>query len=115
MSFTNCCNHRFIGDNHSPIQPDGYCLHCGFHPEIEALKEANKVLREAVEFYGDPEMWMIKDKHSWRKSSPKSHGDDEMIINYQHPRRDWVGTIIVGGKLARKAIAKANEIIGEKK
>lgn len=69
MSFTNCCNHEFIGDNHSPIRPDGYCLHCGFHPEIESLKaeigiykaneriiqmriddlkEANKVLRGAV-------------------------------------------------------------------
>lgn len=69
MSFTNCCNHEFIGDNHSPIQPDGYCLHCGFHPKIESLKaeigiykanerlmqmrledfkEANKVLREDV-------------------------------------------------------------------
>ena len=38
MSFTECCNLRFIGDNHSPIQPDGYCLHCGLHPEVEALK-----------------------------------------------------------------------------
>lgn len=44
MKITECCNHKFIGDNHSPIRPDGYCLNCGFHPEIEKLKEANKVL-----------------------------------------------------------------------
>ena len=92
MSFTECCNLRFIGDNHSPIQPDGYCLHCGFHPEIqklkaeieslkaeisiykanerlmqmrlEELKEANKVLREAVEFYAEPDRYeTIETKH----------------------------------------------------
>ena len=45
MSFTKCCNLRFLGDNHSPIQPDGYCLHCGFHPEIERLKKENERLK----------------------------------------------------------------------
>lgn len=56
MSFTNCCNRRFIGDNHSPIQPDGYCLFCGFHPEIESLKAEigtyksnERLLRQRIE------------------------------------------------------------------
>lgn len=48
MNFTECCNLRFIGDNHSPIQPDGYCLHCGFHPEIERLKKENEELKEDI-------------------------------------------------------------------
>jgi len=52
---------------------------------------------------------MIKDKHSWRKSSPKSHGDDELITKYQHPNRDWVGSITVGGKRARAYLQKYSD------
>lgn len=48
MKTTECCNLRFIGDNHSPIQPDGYCLHCGFHPEIKMLKEEKLELQKKV-------------------------------------------------------------------
>lgn len=105
MSFTKCCNHRFIGDNHSPIRPDGYCLHCGFHPEIESLKaeigiykaneklmqmrledikEANKVLREAV-------IYELSDI------------DDSIVFDANTE------------KVVLDALEKADEIMGEKK
>ena len=64
-----------------------------------------------LNYYADPEMWMIKDKYSWRKSSPKSHGDDEMILGYEHPNRDWKGTIVVGGKRARQAIKETKQML----
>jgi hypothetical protein len=73
--------------------------------EISKRDAVIKVMREALEFYGSPESWIIRDKHAWRKSSPKSHGDDEIILNYKHPNRDWVGTVTVGGKKARSALA----------
>lgn len=69
---------------------------------IESQKKIIEELKRSNEFYANPESWMIKDKNSWRKSSPKSHGDDEIILKYHHPLRDWVGTITVGGKLARE-------------
>lgn len=73
--------------------------------KITELERKLGIARECLEFYGSPESWIIRDKHAWRKSSPKSHGDDEIIFNYQHPNRDWVGTVTVGGKKARQAIA----------
>lgn len=68
----------------------------------QKLSEAMEVIR----YYSDPEIWMIKDKHSWRKSSPKSHGDDQLITDYKHPNRDWIGSVTVGGKKAREFLTK---------
>lgn len=59
-----------------------------------------------LSFYANPEKWILRDKHSWRKACPKSHGDSEMISGYEHPNTDWRGTVVVGGKLAREVIQK---------
>ena len=45
---TACCNHEYIGINHSPVLETGYCLHCGHHPEIEKLKDQLKEAREVI-------------------------------------------------------------------
>lgn len=34
---TKCCKFVFECIKHNPIQDDGYCLNCGYHPEIESL------------------------------------------------------------------------------
>lgn len=107
MSFTNCCNHRFIGDNHSPIRPDGYCLHCGFHPEIGSLKEANKVLREALEFYAAFKSYSMDDYQGVSgemRSYCLLYGDSDEINDVTS----------YAGMRARLALAKADEIMGEK-
>lgn len=81
--------------------------------ELTKLRKRVEVLEEALSFYGNPESWIIRDKHAWRKSSPRSHGDDENILDYHHPNRDWVGTVAVGGKRAREALKRSREL-GEK-
>jgi hypothetical protein len=68
-------------------------------PLLEQSLEANR-------FYADHEMWMIKNNKGWIPSSPKRHGDEELVRGYSHPGTDWVGSIRVGGKTARQAIAQ---------
>lgn len=90
---------------------------------IEARKELTQVkvklsiamrmvekLEKSNAFYADPEKWMRKDRDGWSKNSPRSHGDEELIMRYHHPKTDWVGTIDVGGKLARQAIKEVEEL-----
>ena len=48
MTYTKCCKHGYIGKNHSPIRWDGYCMHCGFHPEIENNQKRIKTLEKAL-------------------------------------------------------------------
>ena len=74
--------------------------------EITALKAEVKELRECLEFYADPEHWIKRDKHCWKRTSPKEHGDYIMILNYKHPNTDWIGTVEVGGKMATEILAK---------
>lgn len=75
---------------------------------IESLKKMLEKAEEVVRFYGDPEKWMIKTSDSWTKSNPRTYGDSELIENYKHPNKDWIGSIVVGGKRAR-AYLKENE------
>lgn len=82
----------------------------GAFNKIDTLEQRLKICEEALGFYGSPESWIIRDKHAWRKSSPRSHGDDENILDYHHPNRDWVGTVAVGGKRARQALAESAKI-----
>lgn len=80
--------------------------------ELEKRMQDSKKLSEALEvirFYGDPESWMRKDSQSWSSVSPKSHGDKELIRDYHHPGKDWVGTIEVGGKRARDFLKQCSE------
>lgn len=69
--------------------------------ENESLKEKLEKAEEVIGFYGDPEKWMIKTSDYWTKSSPRNYGDSELIEDYSHPNKDWVGSIVVGGKRAR--------------
>lgn len=82
------------------------------------LAQQKALLNEAVgviEFYGDPEKWMIKKAESWDKSDPRNHGDSELIKDYHHPDREWVGSVVVGGKRAREFLEKKeiNQILGK--
>jgi len=38
MKKTKCCDHEYIGENHTPIRDDGYCMNCGYHPEVKELR-----------------------------------------------------------------------------
>lgn len=96
-----------------PLQFQGRLIEVVPKSELTKLRKRVEVLEEALSFYGNPESWIIRDKHSWRKSSPKSHGDEETILTYQHPNRDWVGTVVVGGIRAREALAESAKIAGE--
>jgi len=56
MSFTKCCNLRYMGENHNPVyEMDGkkWCVNCGWTPEVEKLrlqlKEAHKVINFAYD------------------------------------------------------------------
>ena len=51
MSFTKCCNLRYIGENHNPVRTATYCRNCGeiyeFH-DIEKLKKENETYKHAI-------------------------------------------------------------------
>lgn len=42
MQKTTCCNFRFDCEKHNPIRDDGYCMNCGYHPEIKILSNQLK-------------------------------------------------------------------------
>lgn len=69
--------------------------------ENESIKKKLEKAEEVIQFYGDPEKWMIKTSDHWTKSNPRTYGDSELIEDYSHPNKDWVGSIVVGGKRAR--------------
>lgn len=69
------------------------------------LREMLKVALGALEFYADPETWIKRDHNGWDQRQPK--GDTEQIRGYKHPVEDnWIGTVSVGGKQARTALAQ---------
>ena len=76
--------------------------------ENEALKKKLSEAVEVIKFYGNPEKWINRHKDSWDKCSPKNFGDEEAIADYAHPRTDWIGTVVVGGEMAR-AFLKENK------
>lgn len=76
--------------------------------ENESIKKKLEKAEKVIQFYGDPEKWMIKTSDHWTKSSPRTYGDSELIEDYSHPNKDWVGSIVVGGKRAR-AYLKENK------
>lgn len=80
--------------------------------EIGRLAKDLAIAREALEFYADPEKWINRKAQFWERTCPKSKGDEEMILGYKHPTTDWSGTVVVGGKTARKAL-KQTETKGE--
>lgn len=72
-------------------------------------KAENAKLKECLEWYGNPENWIIRKGDAWNKSNPKEHGDDEMIRHYKHPEKEWEGTVTVGGKRARQVLRELDE------
>lgn len=113
MSFTKCCNRRFIGDNHSPIQPDGYCLFCGFHPEIQKLQHQLEIQTKRVEnlkksnkFYSNEENWTI-DGHTHEEETYYVREDGEFSVTI---RGDVDPSYRYGGKLARECQAIDQEL-----
>ena len=87
---------------------EGTSLFCKHEQENKALKKKLSEAVEVIKFYGNPESWIKRHKDSWDKCSPKYFGDDETIFDYAHPKTDWVGTVVVGGKMAR-AFLKGNK------
>jgi hypothetical protein len=73
-------------------------------------EEMEKALR-VIEYYADPENWIIRHKDHWVNSSPKNRGDSELIY-YAHPNTDWTGNVTVGGKRARKFLSDIREVLG---
>ena len=78
------------------------------HLEIQTKRVEN--LRKSNEFYADPESWIKRTGEAWNKSSPREKHDGETIRHYKHPYKDWIGTVVVGGKLARECQAKDQEL-----
>lgn len=79
---------------------------CSLKIKLSTTQKALDEAREVIGFYGNPESWMKKDSRSWSQVSPKSHGDSEIIKNYEHPNKDWRGAVTVGGKRAREWMKK---------
>lgn len=69
------------------------------------IEDVVKGMKKALMMYADPESWIKRDKSCWHRCVP----DYELILNYQHPNTDWVGTIEVGGKRAREALKPFGE------
>lgn len=77
--------------------------------EIQKLKEANKVLREAAAFYGNPNNYSLTTHLRPRVKVCQrilSEKDCDHVSG-------WIYEC--GGKLARESLAKADEIMREKK
>lgn len=78
--------------------------------EITQLKVKLEKAKEALRFYGDAEHWIKREPDSWNKVSPREHNDSEIIKNYAHPKTDWVGSVVVGGKRARAALREIEKM-----
>ena len=65
------------------------------------LTAANKILRDGLEYYGNPKNWETMDM------SPDEHDEypDYENLNPEKPR------LVTGGKTARKALAEADEVL----
>lgn len=48
MEKTKCCGFLFDSEQHNPIQNDGYCTKCGYHPNVMDLKSKVKDLKMEV-------------------------------------------------------------------
>jgi uncharacterized protein YmfQ (DUF2313 family) len=81
----------------------------GFDAAIQLCEQRERDLVEALEYYADPENYILRNiqEGEWTTIMPVS--DKEIIRNYKHPETDWVGTINVCGKTARKALQDVEE------
>jgi hypothetical protein len=72
--------------------------------EIKSLRAQLADANEIARFYGEPQNQIKYHLSSWQRISPLN--DDEIIQNYKHPERDWIGSIVVAGKRAREYCTK---------
>lgn len=91
--------HNAFIDNHVKM-----C--CDYTDRLNDYDKKLAIAKEALEYYGDPESWIERHKHSWDRSNPYKKDDRELIKDYHHPNTDWVGSVVVGGKRAREALKK---------
>ena len=71
--------------------------------ELQKTREQLEKAEKVIEFYGDPEHWILRiGRDAWKSSNPKKHGDSELIRGYNHFNTEWRGSVGVGGKLARQ-------------
>lgn len=88
------------------MKPNIISLDSCLQQEISSLKQQLEREKKCTDFYADPENYIKRGKVSWVNKEPEKH---ELILNYKHPKTDWIGAIKVGGKLARET-QKAREI-----
>lgn len=76
---------------------------------LAKLTRQRDTLKKCAEYYADPENYILRNiqEGEWTTIMPAS--DKEIIRNYKHPETDWVGTINVCGKTARKALQDVEE------
>lgn len=103
------CNYQesYVDDNNDLILnfDDAYFLQT---IKLEQLEKENKILRECVEFYADPEVYIETHNDCYFKIEPKN--DNEIIRHYEHKQKiGWIGTVKVGGKKAREALKQLKE------
>jgi len=77
---------------------------CAAYEDIPYLLALVKKYKEALEFYGDRETWIIRDRASWYTKTQKQLSDQDMQLDYKHPGTDWVGSVVTAGKRAREAL-----------
>jgi len=94
-------------DNYPASMQEIIVVHVIEHSAYRALEQKLAVAVEALEFYANPETYIETHNDIYLKIEPKH--DEELIRHYRHKtKKDWVGTVKVGGKRARKALALIN-------
>lgn len=75
---------------------------------LKALEQELAKAIKTLEFYGDPETYIETHNDLYIKIEPKN--DEEVIRSYKHKKKiGWVGTVRVGGKLARQTLAEISD------
>jgi len=78
--------------------------------EIKQLQNELAEKDAVLAWYADPETYIETHNDCYLQIEPKD--DEEMIRHYRHKNKDWIGTVVVGGKRAREVIKKYNKCEG---
>ena len=109
---TKCCQCEYMGDNHSPIRDDGYCMNCGHHPVVAKLKKLLGLALgdEGLGFYGDTDNWVQECEGNWYGAIVH---EDISSINCQRHMDEWGEPFAdKGGKRARATRAEIVKQMG---
>ena len=105
VSFRDWQTCDLICDEHSVLVDRIKNLEQELQKTREQLEKAEKV----IEFYGNPETYISRNISAGLISYVNLLEDREQIREYKHPDTDWLGTVNVGGKRAREALAKVEK------